>query len=432
MELNIHFPTDEIAKQVNKIYREIIFEGELPDLGLRVQIRKRAPIEVFCKEGKLHVKAPLEVYTKVIWKEKLLGLLDVMTPNVEETDFEITARFETSIQEDSHWRLSASTEIDFDWDRKPKWNLVVFKVRISSIIKPFIKSKMEEVADQINHFIEKEIQLEKHAETAWEIANAPIQISTNPAIWLNIHPERTQTYRQAIQFGQTDISTQISIPVNLQTTLGKPDPAAKNGDLPAFEEKSGISKTFQTSITSHLPYRELCDLFLGEEMVLDKDRLRFQVRSLGMKLKKEKLNTSLSLQGSIKRLGRRFPFRVIMFVTTFPYIDEEKSRIKIKLYDHAFLTPNWWLRLYSRLAKKAFKKELTKEINLFIASVDERVVREINHALQGREIDEMLRLHGDLTEFKHTALNLSPTGIEVKSELHGELQVKIALDHQSY
>jgi hypothetical protein len=121
-----------------------------------------------------------------------------------------------------------------------------------------------------------------------------------------------------------------------------------------------------------------------------------------------------------------------MFVTTLPYIDEEKSRIKIKLYDHAFLTPNWWLRVYSRLAKKAFKKELTKEINLFIASVDERVVREIQHALQGREIDEMLRLHGDLTEFKHTALNLTSTGVEVQSELQGELMVKIVLDHQSF
>lgn len=427
MELNIHLPTAEIAKQVNKAYGAIIFDGELPELGMRVQIKKRGLIRVYCEAGKLHVKAPLEVYTKVIWKEKLLGILDLMTPNIEETDFEITTHFETTIQEDSQWRLTASTETSFEWDRKPKWNLVVFKVRISSVIKPFIKSKMEEVAAEINHFIEKDIQLERHAATAWEVANAPIQIANEPPVWLNIQPGTVQVFRRPIQFGATEISTQISIPVSLQATLGKTPVIASTGNLPAFQKKESIPDFFQTSVTSLLPYSELSVLFEGEEFSLDHDKLRFQVRNVGMKMKGENLNTSLSLQGSVKRLGRRFPFRVIMFVSTLPEVDATEGRIKIRLLDHEFLTPNWWLRLYSRLAKKAFKRELSRELNLFIESVDERVVNEIQQALQGRKIDDLLQLHGQLNKFKHRAVTLTPTGIEVHSNLQGEIQVKIAL-----
>jgi len=428
VELNIHLPTDEIAKQVNKTYGDIIFDGELPDIGMRVQIKKREAIQVFCEDGLLHVHAPLEIYTKIIWKEKLLGILDAITPNVEETDFEITARFETAIKEDSRWRLHAATEIDFDWDRKPKWNLVVFKVRISAIIKPFIRSKMEEVAEQINHFIEKGIQLERHAQTAWEVASAHVQISTDPVIWLNIQPGEEDTLRRAIHFGKNEISTQISVPTKLMAHLGSPPPTRPQSVLPPFLEEDDISPSFKTTVTSVLPFKELCALFIGEDVSLDKDRLRFHVRSLGMKLKADKLNTSLSLEGSIKRLGRRFPFRLIMFVTTQPQIDEDLGRVRIKLLDHAFLTPNWWLRLYNRLAKKSFKKEVEKELNLFIESIDKRVVGEIQQALQGQQIDELLSLHGKLKQFQHVSLNLTDHGIEISSDLQGELEVKITLD----
>lgn len=432
MELNIHLPTDEIAKQVNQAYGTVIFDGELVEMGLKVRITKREAIRVYCEGGKLHVKAPLEVYTKVIWKEKLLGVLDRMTPNVEDTDFEITAHFETTIKEDAHWRLRATTQTAFEWDRKPQWDLGVFKVRISSVIKPFINRKMEEVAEEINHFIEQEIQLEKHAKTAWEVANAPVLIANSPPIWLNINPGTENAFRRPIQFGAEEIATQISIPVSLTTTLGKAPEPAKSEALPAFQEKNDISKNFHTAITSHLPFRELSALFEGESFSLDQDKLRVEVRNLGMKLKGEILNTSISLQGTVKRLGRRFPFRVIMFVSTQPYLDSEAGRIKVILQDYEFLTRNWWLRLYRRLFNKAFKRELSREVNLFIASIDERVLSEIQQALQGQEIDELLRLHGRLDSFRHTGLQLTNAGIEVQSELQGEMDIKITLGEQSF
>ncbi len=431
MQLNIHLPTDEIAKQVNHLYGQVIFDGEVAELGLRIKIRKRAPIQVFCKDDKLYVEAPLEVYTKVILKEKFLGIFDVITPNIEETDFEITAQYETSIREDAYWRLKANTTADFSWDRKPQWNLLVFKVRISSLIKPFIKTQIQEVAERINDFIEKEIQLERHAQTAWQTACLPIRLEENPPLWLMIHPERQDAFRRPIHFGKEEIFTDISLPVNLHAYLGKARESGEKTEMPPFEEKDEIEKVFQTQLSSHLPYRDLCALLIGQDIALDKERLQFHIRSMGMKTKNGKLNTSLSLQGSLKRFGRRFPFRLVMFISTRPYIDPENGRIKIQLLDHEFLTPHWWLKAYKRLASKAFAKQLTRGLNDFIESIDQQVVERIREALMGREIDDLLRLHGSLDAFEHTELLIHPHELELRSTLKGELQVKIILAAQA-
>jgi len=430
VELSIHLPIDQIAQQVNQTYDQVIVEGELPELGLRVKIQKRGKIEVGVEAGKVLVKAPLEIYTKVIIKEKLLGWFDIPIAQMEETDFEITAFFETKIEENEYWELSAGTVGYFEWDRRPQWNLVLFKVRLSTLIKPFITGKIDEVARQITHFVEKEIGLAKHAKTAWEAANKPILISEKPAVWLHIHPANNQNYRRPIHLSSREISAQISLPVNLTAFLGKEPSPIRAQSIPPFYERERISNQFQAQLTSNLPYQDLCDLFIGEQVNLDHNRLQFHVRSLGMKMKDEKLNTMLSIKGFIKRLGAKLPFRLVMFVTTVPFVNKTTGRVKIKLIDHAFMTHNWWLRIYNRLARKSFQHQLTQELNRFIEQLDDLVVREIKEALKGQQIDDMLRLSGELEKFQHSEIEISKTGIALHSQLRGSLRVEIQLDTQ--
>jgi hypothetical protein len=428
VNLNILLNTEEIARRVNQLYHDPVYEGEIRELGSRVVIKKRSPIRVFGENGLLKVEAPLSVRVRITLTEKLLGGLDVYTPKIDQTDFEITAHFATELKADAYWRLMAHTEAHFNWDQKPSWGLGRFQMKINTLLRPFVQEQLRNVARRIDHFIEQEVGLDQRASEAWAEAQQPLRLSEELPLWLEIGFANQQPQATPIHCTASEIGSQLAIPVSITTFLGKKPQAKQKLAFPPFSFRPEIPREFVMPISSVLSYRAFSDLLEGEVLEVVPDRLKVQIRSLRLKHSKGKLNTSASLGGRLSWGPLKLSFRLVMFISLLPRWDKMEKRFVLEELDHAFLTPQWWLRLYDRLRGKAFARRLRQEMEAYIARIDQQVAEGIRQQLQAGTVGHGLRLRGELHDFEHQRLDLQKEGMNLHSILRGVFRVEVEIE----
>ena len=124
LAFNISLSFAEIAKSLNKYLAPLLYEGTEEQDGqasMSLKVIREGEIEVSQKDEVLVIGADVHVWVRMHRTRGLLDLWkDIPGVRVEETDFNLQAKFYTTIQLANDWKLESQTVGNFAWTRKPK------------------------------------------------------------------------------------------------------------------------------------------------------------------------------------------------------------------------------------------------------------------------------------------------------------------------
>lgn len=390
-----------------------------------VEVSALGKIQLSSDEGKLLSQLPLQISARIRRDRRFIPNI----PSLEKVDMKISVLVSTSLALSSDWKVQASSEASYEWQEKPSWGGGLIKLPLQSFVAPFLERELQGVAQQVDHFIAHEVNLNEALWESWTLLQNPIEIETD---WdrplflkLNLPKQVVKASSIIMEKDHGKVIIKLDLPDNHVRADSKQE---------AFKKPSFLPQYAQTSLNNGRQQLRVRTRFTREDLEAILDQMEFPV-DLRTRIKLK--NTTLQLQDrkdqaidvALKTdlFGRSRPFKLngkLLVKCSLAWNSEEESFV-LNDFSYQLLKGNAILRFVSLIRKQAIKREICSSVKMELNSQWQKARMSIWESLTHFDLNEFVELHTQKLEVNLTELKSVEGGVDITLELAGEPRLDI-------
>ena len=407
-EINVPVSIDfgAMEKEINQELGGILYEEDTDDYAIKAE--KTANVTLALNGQELKYYVPLK-----IWVRKDLGVTEV------QAEGEVAMEFKTNFEINSTWDIETTTELlDHEWLTKPRLKMGVIDIPVENLMSIILKRSSATITRQIDDQIQSRLDLRYYIDETWQTLAAPIKISEDPRLWLEVEP-KSISMTPLISNGQL-VSSTIYIATNAAVSLGdQPENDVSTLiELPPLAFVEIANKGFQLNMIADVPYSEAATLakkhMVGE--TFEQGKYKVKIEDIDIYGSNEKLVVETDLSGSYQ--GK-------VYLEGIPFYNESKNQIEMREVDYELKTKNFLAKTMSWIFHKNFEKRIKKQLVFPLDKQFEAIKKQTANQLKDFKVNDNMRIQGILDDIKIERTYLTPKSIRVQFASSGDLNLFI-------
>lgn len=417
-ELNVPvvIPIKAVNEKLNKELKGLIYEdSSLTDNNndnLLLKVWKQGDIKVDVKYDYFDYTVPLKIWAK--YGVSILGFTQF-----GETDLGIKLRFKTKIRMDSTWKIVSHTEPQgYEWITSPILRIGVMEIPIKFIGDLILESQKKELAKMIDQQASQTINIKTYAKDIFKTLQSPIEVSSDPKIWLKIAPK---SFSMTPFYGQTgNIKSALGLVASTETIFGLKPSIKIDTVLPNLRLTNVAKNNFFIAISADVPYEYATEMArkMQNGLIYEFKEGKYKIKIEDMLVygNGDKVAVKTDISGSIKGT---------IYLTGIPVYDELNQSIFIKNVDFDIDTRNKLLKTANWMMNGAIEKKLEKSLVFPLKDQLNDSKKLIQKTLQNNRIQPGVLLQGKLNTLEPKDVLVTKDGIRAFVEAKGNLEIKI-------
>ncbi len=417
-ELNVPvvIPIKAVNDKINKELKGLIYEdSSLTNNGndnLLLKVWKQGDIKVDVKYDYFDYSVPLKIWAK--YGVSILGYTQF-----GETDLGIKLRFKTKLRMDSTWKIVSHTEPHgYEWISSPILKIGMMEIPIKFIGDLILESQKKDLAKMIDQQASESINIKGFAKDIFKTLQNPIEISTDPKVWLKISPK---SFSMTPFYGQTgNIKSALGLVAATETVFGLKPAVKVDTILPNLHLTNVAKNNFFIAITADVPYEYATEMArkMQKGLIYEFKEGKYKVKIEDMMIyaSGDKVAVKTDISGSIKGT---------IYLTGVPIYDELNQSIFIKNVDFDIDTRNKLLKTANWMMNGAIEKKLEKSLVFPLKDQLDESKKLIQKTLQNNRIQPGVLLMGKLTTLEPKDVLITKDGIRAFVEAKGNLEIKV-------
>lgn len=407
-EINVPVSIDfgAMEKEINAELTGILYEEDTDDYAIRAE--KTADVTLALNGQELKYYVPLK-----IWVRKDIGVAEV------QAEGEVAMEFKTDFEINNAWDIITETDlIDHEWLTKPRLKMGFIDVPVENLMSIILNKSSATITQQIDEQIESRLDLRYYIDEAWKTLEAPIEISRDPRLWLEIEPKSISM--TPLKSNGQIVSSTIYIATNAAVSLGdQPEnDVSQQKELPPLEFSKSASKGFQLNMIADVPYDEAASLakehIVGE--TFQQGKYEVKIEDIDIYGSDDKLVVETDLSGSYD--GK-------VYLEGIPFFNEAKNQIEMREVDYELKTKNFLAKTMSWIFHKNFEKRIKENLVFPLDKQFETIKQKTAQQLKNFKVNENTSIQGILADIKIERTYLTPKSIRVQFASSGDLNLFI-------
>lgn len=405
-----------------------------------------------------HVSLPVELPLKLLEKRLTEELDDSLARKREDSDFRawrngalrvrarndvihlsIPLHFKSSDGPDTkgslvvHTRITASIAPDwrplvhvhstFDWVKKPKTRLLLFKVRISGVVGRALNKKLRELDNDLRSKIESSLALKPRAQNWWDKLHQPDLLSKDPPIWLSVVPQ--DFYFEPVSGDGENLRLLLGVRAKLTTSVAhEPAPVALQS-LPPLQAVTAADEGFAIHLPVVADYRGLVDKLreelVGREIKLDSGAITptdFTLYTSG-----RNLVVGIEFRGDAP--GFWMDTRGTVYFTGEPRFDPLTRVLEIENFQFTRRLTNPLLHTATWVMQDSLREKMQARLRWDLSERLHKGAIELTQRLN-QPLGDDLQLSGKVEHLNLTGIACRFEGIKIGLEVRGQLKVGLS------
>ncbi len=328
---------------------------------------------------------------------------------------EIALNFRTAFNVRENWELETSTILaSHEWLRTPKVRLAGINLPVGFIANMIINQSKEVLTEAIDEQVAGNFDFKKVIEDTWKNMFEPMLVSEEYNAWLSINP--LDIGMTQLDMTEDTIVSTLIIESKPKINLGGKPTNSSWRPLPLFQYREFDSEDFTLRLNTEISYEEAQRIakqqIIGETYSSGKKSVTIEDLELYGQGDKLVVNTKLSgsYNGSIYMTGK-------------PVFNRRKNSIDIKELSYTLDTRNFLLKSAGWLLKSTIKKQIQDNLDFLLDYNMSEMETQIQQQLENYEINDGVKINGQLKELNIENAYLTPSGMRVFIALNGHLGV---------
>jgi len=390
----------DIENFIEESFEEFQFGDPSDDLQVKATLRPGVQIEV--DSDSLSFNIPMDL---AIVQRTLFGKV--------RADGSIRLLMRSRYDIDENWGVTTSTKVvDYEWIVKPKANVSIITLSIESLSNRLIAKNKDQLAQNIDTQIANNINLKKSINDIWYRLRAPMEISEEYNVWLQMKPIALSVSR--IEQTGEKITGYIKAKTSPRVTVGERPVDFKLDSIPKFEWLSADTTGYLIPMKMTIPDPEIADianLYLSEEIFdLGKKKVTVSDVSINRSMDRWIVDMQLSgdVNGRIRMKGR-------------PIWNGKKELVVLQDFDFEVDSKNLLLKSSALLFKQKIERRLVDQLNDLITVRKKELIKALDDQLLKTNNNQWLSLTNSIDRFTFYDLGLDEKGMWVYVLVSGEI-----------
>lgn len=417
LTLPVSISIPEINSLINQTVTGVIYEDDSftdnDNDQFKVKVVKNDDIKLtVLKENRLLIEVPLR-----IWAVKGYGALGHYV--YQDTEFGVKMKFISEIGVNTDWKLSSKTFVaGFDWTEKPIMVFSKIKIPIAPLVENSLKEQQQKFTSVIDDQIADSFDLKPYLLDFWNQFAVPFQVSEEYNAWLKLTPESVSM--TPLELYSDIIKTTIGINLYSEVFIGKiPVPSPLAISFPKFKPIDELPSEFNLQTTVQIPYEKATELarhqFLNDEFELSKPSKKIKIEDISVFSDKQ------SVAIEVKTIGE---LNGTVWLSGFPYYDEENHQIKIKDIHLQVKTKNLLQKTGLLLFKGKIKRRIEEEYGIPLKEIEDASKKNLVESFN-KEYHPGIFLNGRVTALKPAQILLFDEFITVVIDTRASLKLNV-------
>ncbi|HTF82024.1 MAG TPA: DUF4403 family protein [Cytophagales bacterium] len=411
----VTIPIKNINDKLNKELSGILYEdNSLEDNdgdNLMVKVWKQADFKVNVTRDRFDYELPLKVWVK--YGKEILGV-----DAFGEGNFEIRARFKTHLVMDSTWRILSHTESDgYEWITSPNIKIAGMDIPIQWVADLILKRQKKDLSKMIDDMAHQYIDVRKYAAQIWQSIQNPIEVTSEPKVWLKISPYKFSMSPFYGDFGT--IKSALGLVAVTETVLGDKPVPVNNQGLPNLLISNDAKDDFFITLSTDIPYTTAAEIArkaqVGQVYEFKEGKYKVKVEDMDVYGSGADMTVKTLLSGNLNGW---------VYLTGTPQYDELSKTISLVNVRYDFNTKNALMKTADWMFHGVFEKKLQESLVFSIKAQLDSSKKEIEKALNNK-IPPGIVLKGKLGSLEAKDILLTPAGIKTYIEIKGNLSIVV-------
>ncbi|MDY0090085.1 MAG: DUF4403 family protein [Flavobacteriaceae bacterium] len=414
VNLPVSIKLKDIAYQTNKSLNGLIYNDSiLEDDNLKLQVWKKAPIEILDEQGKIKTVLPLKIKAHYRYGFEKLGikLYDTKEFNMDGTAILISHVGLTN------WQLRTSTAIhSLEWNESPSVVISGKNFPITYLINPAIRLFKSKIEKSIDEAIGKSMNFKPQVLDALDKLSIPFQISDAFESWLRLVP--IEVYATDARLKDETIEMEMGLKCIMETHIGHEPQKKFDRDNVILKPVKEMPNRVKANIVAVSTYNNASNIitknFHGQEF--GEGNKKVKVQKVNLWYKNEKIIIALDLVGSVNGT---------IYLTGFPQYDEETSEVYFDQLDYVLNTKNVLMKTANWMAQGYVLRKLRESCRYSIKSDMEEGENQIKKFLSNYSPVKGVFINGNIESFEFQKMALTNKAIIAYLKATGKIQIKI-------
>lgn len=240
-----------IDERVTCVHRRVLFWQVNANCDIYGYVERSGPVSLYGRDNRVYGSVPiygaLEGQGANRFTSRIKG----------ETEASATIEAEARPELTKDWSVDLNFSDGFHWSEPPVLHVLGREIPLSNYAEPRIREQLAHVRERALAAARR-LDLHAKAETAWQHAFEPVQLSDNPAVWLQLTPQSVAF--AGVRASSNFLSGSLELSGSAQTSVGQQPATVTATPLPPL----GASVSNPGSFDVILPIR------VGYDMLKDK------------------------------------------------------------------------------------------------------------------------------------------------------------------
>ena len=394
-----------------------------------IVVRRAGRITSEAREGKLHLRVPVEADITADWQP--VGLVGVLTRGKRqhiETHAAFVVRAEIDLGVDARWNLATSTQAILRWEDDPVVQVGPLSVKLSALVGDRIDEQFAGLVQTLDPQMREQIPTRALISQAWAAAFRTLRIGPRGDLWVVLRP--TAIFLGDVQARDGHVYLDAAIHGVFRVVVGDEPAAAEPTPLPARAAppgEPGVALDVPVSLTFMAANQQLDQRLEGQvfDVPLDVVGQSVPVTISAVEVYPSGERVAVALEFSADLPGAWFAVRGLVYMVGTPTLDVTRNQLSIAdlAYDSrtnlVLVDVAEWM-LHDMIVRRV------QELLVFdFGGHLDGYRQQINTALAAYQVSESIRLRGKLDDARVIGVTVTDPSIVVGVQLRGEAKLEL-------
>src|ERR1700761_4593595 len=239
-----------IDDEVNCVHRRVFIFRVNANCDVWGYVERSGPVSLYGREGRIYGSVPIHGALEGQGANRFTSRIH------GETEASATIEAEARPELTKDWSVDLNFSDGFRWSEPPVLHVLGREIPLSNYAEPRIRAQLAHVRERALAAARR-LDLHAKAETAWQHAFEPVQLSDNPPVWLQLTPQNVAF--AGVRASSTVLSGTLQLSGFAETVVGQQPPQVKATPLPALGHEVSDPGSFDVILPVHIGYDTLKD-----------------------------------------------------------------------------------------------------------------------------------------------------------------------------
>lgn len=391
------------------LYQDTSFVDNGSD-NLKIKASRAGEIKLRFEQDELSWELPASVIF-----QKGVSVFGYNLPMVDSWEYsgQLRLRYKTKLTINRDWTIKTTTVADgFIWTKKPAVKIGTIDIPVTLVANLILPVYLKTFSAKIDQVITSGFDFRGFAEKGWSMLFNPFKIPGDYNAWLSIVPYSVSVV--PVQGAAGRIRLGAAITSDVSCLMDNIPPSGKVTALPFIQPLKLASDTFKINLLTDIPYTAINRMITGQigdsTFLFGSRRIKFETfRVYGTN---DKMAVETKISGSINGT---------LYLTGFPYFNEEDTTIRIKDLKFDLKTHNLLMKSSKWLFNGKIERTITRSVAIPLKSNISGIEEQIALLIRHYPLVYGFELNGKLVRLTVSNLYLTPESVKANVVFSGNL-----------